>query len=186
MISKATFSVILHQGARVELKPVTGEDFAAASEWRDWQEANGGTVTLAIEAEKKRSQPHHRKFFATIDAAFNQWPDGDEFQPENADHLRQFLEVSAGHRKFQDFPITEENASQVADMMVMFAEAIDGKKVFPRFGNGVVRLYWADSVSWSKLGHKQFCDVVKPVFDIIENTIGVPVDQLTRENKQAA
>lgn len=172
------------QKMQIEPKDVAG--YATLREWITKQQLNGGYVDVDISKEKPRSSPHHRKFFGVIAAAFTQWPESHEFQPEDEDHLRQWLEVAAGHRAHQDFPITEENAPQVADMMVHFATAIDGKKVFPRFGNGVVRLYWAESVAWSKLSQSDFNRVSKPCFDIIENVIGVPVDELRKKTEMAA
>ena len=43
-----------------------------------------------------RSTPEHRRYFAMIKAAFDNWPSGHQFQPLDAAALRTFLQCRAG------------------------------------------------------------------------------------------
>ena len=44
-----------------------------------------------------RSAPQHRLLFAALKVAYDNWPEDHEFQPVDADDLRYWLEVKAGH-----------------------------------------------------------------------------------------
>lgn len=47
-------------------------------------------------AKKDRSTPEHRRYFAMIKAAFDNWPVSYDFQPLDAAALRTFLQMRAG------------------------------------------------------------------------------------------
>lgn len=51
-----------------------------------------------IGAKKRRSLPDHRRLFALIRSAFDNWPEAHEFTPENPEHLRAWLVCKAGWR----------------------------------------------------------------------------------------
>lgn len=50
-------------------------------------------------ASKPRSIPAHRRYFALINAYFMHWPETASRQFVNAEELRKFAEMSAGHRE---------------------------------------------------------------------------------------
>lgn len=47
-------------------------------------------------AKSDRSSPEHRRYFAMIKAAFDNWPVGHQFQPLDSTALRTFLQCRAG------------------------------------------------------------------------------------------
>ncbi len=47
-------------------------------------------------AKVDRSTPEHRRYFAMIKAAFDNWPIGHQFQPLDSAALRTFLQCRAG------------------------------------------------------------------------------------------
>lgn len=45
---------------------------------------------------KPRSIDQHRRFYGLVKKAFGQWPEKSDFQPEDEEHLRQWLICAAG------------------------------------------------------------------------------------------
>ena len=161
------------------LHPKTAKDRAQVEKLTERQ-------TVKLKVVRERSSKHHRFYFKVIAAAFNQWPDPHEFQPEDPDHLRQWLQCKAGYTHHMDFP-AGDNPQLVADIVCAFAAQIaEERHVFPRICGDTVRLYWAKSIAWAQLSQTQFKDVARPVFEIVESVVGVEVERLATDNAKAA
>jgi hypothetical protein len=137
---------------------------------------------------KARSSQDHRRFFGVINAAYSQWPEGNDFQPDSAEHLRAWLLCKAGYRETVFIPV-EGDDPRVAKLAALAAEgAIKAAKghsfivVMPH-GLGVVS---PKSISWDKLDQRAFGPVREAVEGIIEREIGVPAGQLLTEEERAA
>lgn len=125
-----------------------------------------------------RSSEDHRRFFGLVKAAFDQWPETHEFQPDNAEHLRAYLLCRVGHRKTTVIE-TEEPASAVLVVEAAFKAA--GSYAFVRpYGAGLA-VYAPRSLSWDKLDQKKFNPIRDEVSAVIESVIGVSADQLLKE-----
>lgn len=125
-----------------------------------------------------RSSDDHRRFFALVKAAFDQWPEGGNFTPDNIDHLRAYLLCKAGYRKTTMIE-TDEPAATVAAIEAAFRAADTYAFVRP-CGDGVA-VYSPKSLRFDKTDQKAFNAVRDKVSSIIESVIGVTAEQLLRE-----
>lgn len=125
-----------------------------------------------------RSSDDHRRFFGLVKAAFEQWPEGNEFQPDNAEHLRAFLLCKVGHRNTTVIE-TEEPASAVLVVEAAFRAASSYAFVRP-YGAGLA-VYAPKSISWDEMDQKKFWPIRDAVSAVIEQVIGVSADQLLKE-----
>lgn len=137
----------------------------------------GGLLT------KPRSEPDHRRFFAIIHAAFNQWPETHEFQPDNAEHLRAWLLCKAGYRESTFIPVEGDDpaVSRLAVLGVEGALKAARSYAFVRpVGDGLA-IFTARSIAWDTLSQKDFGPIREAVEEIISAEIGVDADALLRE-----
>jgi len=132
---------------------------------------------------KPRSSEDHRRFFALISAAFDQWPEGADFTPDNAEHLRAWLLCKANYRKTTMIE-TDEPAATVVAIEAAFRAADTYAFVRP-YGEGVA-VYSPKSVSWDKLDQKKFGPIRDGVTAVIEDVIGVNADELLKQTERAA
>lgn len=127
-----------------------------------------------------------------IKAAFHHWPEGHDFQPENEEHLRKWLQVSAGYREHTDIPVAfceeEPAVTKLAALAIEAAiRSADGYAfVRPHPDGGMVRVYRSKSIRFDKLGHLEACALFEAVAEIISNVIGRPADEILKQTEQAA
>jgi len=137
---------------------------------------------------KSRSLPDHRRLFGLIGKAYQNWPEGHDFQPENAEHLRAWLLAKAGFRESTPVMLPD-NADD--HMRVLFRLGIEAAVrasggyawVVPyRDGAAVIR---PKSIAWSKIGQREFAEVRSRVEDIIAAEIGITADELLQHGEAA-
>jgi hypothetical protein len=139
--------------------------------------------------ESGRSLPDHRRFFALIQAAFHQWKENHEFQPDNSEHLRAWLLCKAGYRTNT---VIEPPSSMDEIAYYDFVASVEGVMRamdghgFVVMHDGVVVIVRPKSIAWHKIGQREFGRLRDAVTDIIEAEIGVSADQLLRERDNAA
>lgn len=127
---------------------------------------------------RPRSSDDHRRFFGLVKAAFEQWPESHEFQPDNPEHLRAWLLCRVNHRKSTVIE-TEEPASAVLVVEAAFRAA--GAYAFVRpYGAGLA-VHSPRSLSWDELDQKKFGPIRDEVSALIESIVGVSADQLLKE-----
>ena len=141
---------------------------------------------------KVRSAPHHRRFFALINAAFHQWREGHEFTPEDPEHLRAWLLCRAGYRQSREVPVAYSDGNPaLAKLTAIAVEAAlkeAGAYAFirPHPDGGSIAVYRAKSIKWSELPQKDFAPLAEAVEQIIEAELGVDAETLLREQERAA
>jgi len=138
--------------------------------------------------KRHRSEPDHRRFFAVLSAAFNQWPEQHEFQPSSSEHLRSWLLCKAGHYDVTTIPMDSNNPA-VAKLAVLAAEAAikaAGTYAFIRPHGHALAVFAAKSIAWDKLSQKDFWPIRQAVEDIIKAEIGVNAEALLKGQEQAA
>lgn len=141
-----------------------------------------------------RSTPAHRMTFAVIAAAAQHWPHDTEPNPEgDAELLRAWLLIRAGHRDVITFPMPDEERAQ----QIMFASVTDlvtrlrasGEYVWIKTGDvegqECVRVYISRSMSYDHLDETTFGPIRQHMYDDIESAIGVRVEDLARETEAA-
>ena len=141
---------------------------------------------------KRRSLPHHRRFFGLIDAAFQNWNHDHEFQPDDAKHLRAYLLCRAGYRQSREVPVAYSDGNPaLAKLTAIAVEAAlkeAGAYAFirPHPDGGSIAVYRAKSIKWSELPQKDFAPLAEAVEQIIEAELGVDAETLLREQERAA
>jgi hypothetical protein len=149
---------------------------------------------------RPRSPKDHRRFFGAIAAAFFHWPEGHEFRPESAEHLRAWLLCKAGYHKvdvveipddlLDDLPpaiqVTVLNIlSKIVHRSVQIAKS-DDEFAFEREHNNCVAVFKPRSIAFDTLDQNGFGALREAVEEVIEGELGITVDQLLKETERAA
>lgn len=142
-------------------------------------------VVLA-DARQHRSDPHHRLFFAVLDRALENWPEGEKFQPEDSEHLRSYVLIKAGHFINLDLRCENPDALSLEDQLRAIIRTVSEKPPLMHSYQWGVRLFWPKSLSYAAVDRKTFNEVSEKVFEIISVTLGVPIEQMKREAKRQA
>lgn len=127
-----------------------------------------------------------------IGAAFDQWPEGHECKPDDAEYLRKWLLCKAGYREVTEIATPQfEGEPAVARLLALAMEAAiraaDGIGfVRPAADGSRVAVYKAKSIAWDKLDQAQFNEIRSRVEAIIEQVIGVSGDELLKNKDLAA
>jgi hypothetical protein len=149
---------------------------------------NGGQTCPTCGAPKRhRSDQSHRLLFAVIAEAFRQWPASAEFQPEDAEHLRAYLLVKARH--FDKLDVRCKNADAISlktQLDAVIRAFCDGKPPLMHAYPWGLRIFKPRSISYAAADRKIFNAVSEAVFQIIENAIGVKIEDLKREAQREA
>lgn len=135
---------------------------------------------------RPRSEADHRRFFALIAAAYHQWPELHDFQPDDAEHLRAWLLCKAGYKDTAVFDLPDTDDPVMLAQMMAFAEQLldnagDSRHTFGRWIGSTMYVHKARSIAWDKLSQKGFAPIREAIEDIVSYEIGVPADQLLRE-----
>lgn len=136
--------------------------------------------------KRQRSQASHNLLFAVIDEAFKLWPHDQPFQPEDAEHLRAYLLVKARH--FDKLDVKCKSADAIGLKMqldVVIRSFCDGKPPLMHAYPWGVRIFRPRSISYAAADRKMFNAVSEAVYQIVEDAIGVKVDDLRREAEAA-
>ena len=134
-----------------------------------------------------RSSRHHRRLFGLITAAFHNWPENCEFQPESAEHLRAWLLVKAGHRETREIPVTFLEEYPILTPLTrltieaVLREAGPFPVINPNASAGTLSITWSKSIAWSELDQRKFSPIAEAVEQTIEQELGVTAEQLLRE-----
>lgn len=138
----------------------------------------GGVLT------KGRSTSDHRRFFALIHAAYQQWPETYEFQPRDSEHLRAWLTAKAGWRDATQIDLPEESTADMRRLFVLSIESAikaSGGTAFVVPYRDCVAVITPRSIAWDAVDQKEFNKIRDAVSDLIEQIIGVSVDKLLSE-----
>ena len=141
-----------------------------------------------------RSPPQHRRFFAVVAAAFDQWPHDHGFQPEDREHLRAYLLIMAGWKEQAEvhFSKGSPEAIEAAAITLKVMMKKLGKRVFANVDMDTKKIIGVmpRSIAYmtkKEMDHFEACRIFRRIDDIICATIGVEsTDNLLREAKRAA
>ncbi|MCB0066586.1 MAG: hypothetical protein KDD77_05520 [Caldilineaceae bacterium] len=132
---------------------------------------------------KARSEADHRRFFAVIAAAFEQWPEGHEFQPDNSEHLRAWLTCKAGYREATYIELPDGSTEGMQRLFALSIEnaikSADGHGFVVPYRSGVAVIK-PKSINWHTLGQREFGAVRAAVEDVIKAETGLDAEQLLR------
>lgn len=147
----------------------------------------GQTCPTCGAPTRHRSDASHRHFFAVIAEAFKQWPSSAEFQPEDAEHLRSYLLVKAKH--FDKLDVRCKNSDAISLRMQLDAvirSFCDGRPPLMHAYPWGIRIFKPRSISYAAADRKVFNAVSETVFQLIEDALGVKVEDLKREAQREA
>lgn len=130
---------------------------------------------------KARSTEQLRRYFAIIRAAFHHWPEAHQYQFANAEELRAFLQMKAGHREIgAKIPMTgmsKERAMLLAEAAIRGA----GSYAMPIIHGDTLVIFRPKSVSFGKMAHADFCALSDAVEAVIRAETGLDPDQMLKE-----
>ncbi len=136
-----------------------------------------------------RSIPAHRLFFGFLKHAFESWPDGAEFVPDNPEHLRAWALVQAGHRAPQYvFRFANKRELQIVQGFVSEEMRVDrarGVYGWPVMQDGGLTILRPASIAFDKLSQKKFNQITESVFKVIRDYAGIDFDEWKRMGKAA-
>ena len=145
------------------------------------RQPNCPTCGRPSDRTKPRSLDQHRRYFALIKAAFDQWPEEHEHQFASPEELRKWLQMKAGHREVgASIPLTgiqKERAKLLAEAAIRAS----GSYAVPVIHGNTLVVFRPKSIAFESLDHKAACTLFDEVAAFIEDAIGVPADQLLRE-----
>lgn len=137
--------------------------------------------TNVVGSHQNRSDRDHNMFHAVIGRAYESWPESARFQPSSKDHLYGWLLIEAGHSE------SAEVESGDRDEIIRAGKAfftLVGRKVHcvRMFGipNGV-RIAIPKSLAKKAEEKRPFEDIRSKVYEIIEITLGMPIETLKKE-----
>lgn len=134
---------------------------------------------------KPRSLDQHRRLFALIAAAFDQWPHAHPFRPENAEHLRAWLLVRARHCIVNTYYLNDE-AGEHAKLFPLIAASMFRQWCWAKSDGNALHICMPASIAFDKLSHADACRIFDDVGAVIEGIFGVEPDQLLKEREMAA
>ena len=122
---------------------------------------------------KRRSVPDHRRLFALIKQAFDNWPEAHEFTPESPEHLRAWLTCKAGWRK--STPIQFGSRTDQSLMVLAMTAAIraaGGNAFVVPHGTGVAVIA-PRSMCFKGMGQQEFGLLRDSIEGVIELETGI-------------
>lgn len=136
--------------------------------------------------KKPRSLEQHRRYFAVMRAAWMHWPEAHERQFTNAEELRAWLQMKAGHREIgAQIPLTgisKERAMLVVEAAIRGV----GSYAMPVIHGDTLVIFKPKSIRFASLSHQAFCALNSDIDAIIEAETGIHPDKLLKETEQAA
>lgn len=137
--------------------------------------------------KRHRSQAAHNHLFAIIASAWKLWPTDHPFQPEDPEHLRAYLLVKARHFDKLDVKCKSADAIGLKTQLDAVIRAFcDGKPPLIHAYPWGLRVFKPRSISYAAADRKVFNAVSETVFEILEVTLGVKIEDLKREVRQEA
>lgn len=130
-----------------------------------------------IGAKKRRSVPDHRRLFALIKQAFDNWPEANEFAPENPEHLRAWLVCKAGWREAIAYDLGERaDAAVVALALQAGIKAAKGVGFVKVHGRSVA-VITPKSMDFRSMGQAEFGLLRDAITDIIKAETGIDAER---------
>jgi hypothetical protein len=147
---------------------------------------DGQTCPHCKQYWQHRSDADHRMLHAIVSLAYTNWPEDHIFEPMGRDHLYGWLLIQAEHCTAIDIesrkPATIE--ATIAAIFPAIKRRVHCIEVKPTAKG--VRILISDSLSYKEAGKRKFEDVRAKVYEIIETTLGVKIEDLKRETQREA
>jgi hypothetical protein len=137
-----------------------------------------------------RSTKDHRRLFGLISAAFHQWPEANDFQPEDSEQLRSWLLCKAGFCEKTPIECPDADAMPgIAQLIALACESVmraaNGRGFIRVHGDRIV-VFTPRSIAWDKLDQKAFNDIRDRVTGVIESELNIKAETLLKEFQEMA
>jgi hypothetical protein len=129
---------------------------------------------------KPRSLPQHNRFFALIAATYNHWPEGKNFRPQNAEHLRAWLLVKAGHFVVNTFDCGEK-AEALAVMIPVITATMLKKHSWAKSDGNLLHVCVPMSIDFNTVSQADFAKLCGDVEDVIVSYTGLQIADIMRQ-----
>ena len=130
---------------------------------------------------KPRSPEQHCRFFMGMKLVYQNWPDTHPEQYDNADFLRQWIEMKAGwreiHARIPLGDINKQQAFRLAKALLMTSDRL----LIPVVHGSDMIVWRAKSVSFLTMGHLEFCKLNNETDEVIKAETGLVVDKLIKD-----
>lgn len=137
-------------------------------------------------ADKRRSVPQMRRYFAMIRAAYHHWPESHETQFASQEECRKWLQAKAGHVTIAArIPIVGIKPDRLV-AIVEAAMRAAGSYAMIRVHNAELVVFVPRSIAFHRLNHLAACALFDEVAGVIETETGLKVEDLMRETERAA
>lgn len=132
---------------------------------------------------KRRSIEQHRRYFALCKLAFDNWPETHDFQPDNVEHLRKWLQIKSGYRTVQEIEVARTDPQSLKIMEATLRAAMKATSDYAWTVTHGKKLYViaSKSIAFDKISHGEFCTLNNLVQEVIEAETGISTDDLMRE-----
>jgi hypothetical protein len=146
--------------------------------------------TCGSPQKPQRSSADHRRLFALIAAAFHQWPEANDFQPEDAEQLRSWLLCKAGFCEKTPIECPDSEAMPgIAQLIALACESVlraaNGRGFLRVYGERII-VFTPRSIAWDRLDQKAFADIRDRVTGVIESELNIKAETLLKEYEAMA
>lgn len=125
-----------------------------------------------------RSSKDHGLFWAIMDRAFDNWPADHPFQPDSKEHLYGWILIEVGYRECTEVE-TDDKAVAAAVAKAIFGVTKREIHCMRIYGTSAgVRVCVPQSGDYEHAGKKKFEAMRSAVYEYIEITLGVKIEQL--------
>lgn len=139
--------------------------------------------------QRQRSRIDHGMFWAIIQRTFESWPERHPFCPDNKDELYGWLLIEVGYSVSGEVHDQDINAIRKSARVFMDLAGESDHPIYymrlKRTARGV-RVTIPKSLSYKSAGKRQFEDTRGKVYELIEVTLGVKIEDLKIEARQEA
>jgi len=144
----------------------------------------GAGQMVRVKVTKPRRVKHHRWWFATIHGYFENWPTSCDFQPDNAEHLRAWATVRAGHRDILGERL-DHNEGDALTMMEFVAKCLTRQRErgygFITIHNNSLVFATPKSIAFDALDQQAFAPIAHEILNVLERESGIPVASMMAE-----
>lgn len=137
-------------------------------------------------ANKRRSVPQLRRYFAMIRAYHHHWPESHAQQFTSPEELRAWLQMKAGHRtiaaRIPLAGINRDKAALIAEAAIRAA----GSYAVPVVHGSDLIVFVPKSIAFSRIGPAEAGRLFDEVAAVAEAETGLKADDVLKETEAAA
>lgn len=129
------------------------------------------------EPGRPRSLPQHRRFFAIVKQAFDNWPESHDRQFASSDECRRWLVAKAGYRDtVLDVPLVAVRPDVIITIVSAALQACN-PGAFAAVKGGRLLVVRAKSIKFSSMRPQEFGALCDDVAAVVERETGIVVDE---------